>query len=84
MVLLASELVNLPVRLIPSHNTTRVSNEINFVGISVGISIELNFDFRRNYWSKLLKVIRISTSISPVEIEIPISTSKFDEINISS
>jgi hypothetical protein len=86
MLLLAFELVNLPVPLIPSQNTTRVSNEINLVGISVGIPIEINFDFRRNYWSKLSKVpvIGISTSISTVEIEIPISTSKFYEINISS
>jgi hypothetical protein len=49
----------------------RVSNEINFVGISIGILIEINFDFWRNYWLKLSKAIGIS--ISPAEIEIQIS-----------
>jgi hypothetical protein len=27
---------------------TRVSTEIHFVGISIGIPIEISFDFRRN------------------------------------
>jgi hypothetical protein len=31
------------------------STEINFVGISIGIQIEINVDFRRNNWSKLSK-----------------------------
>jgi hypothetical protein len=39
--------------------------------ISIGIPIEINFAFRRNYCLKLSKVIRISISI--VEIEISIS-----------
>jgi hypothetical protein len=52
-------------------NGIRVSTEINFVGISIGIPIEINFDCRRNYWSKLSKVIGIS--ISTIKIEIPIS-----------
>jgi hypothetical protein len=48
---------------------TRVSTDIRFVGIPV----EINFDFQRNFWSKLSKVIGISISISTVGIEIPIS-----------
>jgi hypothetical protein len=50
---------------------SRVSTEINFVGISIGIPIEINFVFRRNYWSKLSKLIGIS--VSTIKIEIPIS-----------
>jgi hypothetical protein len=48
----------------------RVYTEINFVGISIGILIEINFEFRRNYWSILSKVIGVS--ISTVGIEIPV------------
>jgi hypothetical protein len=51
----------------------RVSTEINFADISIGIPIEINFGFRRTYWSKLSKVIWILISILTVEIEIPIS-----------
>jgi hypothetical protein len=43
----------------------------NFVGFSIGTPIEINCDFRRNYWSKLSKVIGIL--ISTVEIEIPLN-----------
>jgi hypothetical protein len=50
------------------------SSEINFVGISIEIPIEINFDFRRNYWSQLSKVNGIS--ISTVEIKIPINNQK--------
>jgi hypothetical protein len=49
----------------------RVSAEINFVGISIEIPIETNFDFQLNYWLKLWKVIGIS--ISTVRIKFPIS-----------
>jgi hypothetical protein len=51
----------------------RVSTEIHFVGISIGTPIDISFDFRRNYWSKLSKLIGISISISIVGIEIPTS-----------
>jgi hypothetical protein len=51
---------------------TRFSTKINFVGISIGIPIETSLDFRRNYWSKLSKLIGIPISISIVGIEIPI------------
>jgi hypothetical protein len=48
----------------------RVSTGINIVGISIGIPIEINLDFRRNFTSKLSKVIGISISILTVGIEI--------------
>jgi hypothetical protein len=49
----------------------RDSAEINFIGISIGILVEINFDFRRNYWLKLSKVIGILSLT--VEIKLPIS-----------
>jgi hypothetical protein len=57
-----------------SYPVPRVSNEINVVGISIGIPIEINFDLRRNFWSKLSQVIGFS--ITTVRIEIPISNKK--------
>jgi hypothetical protein len=41
--------------------------------ISSDFSLELRFDFRQNYWSKLSKVIGILILILTVEIKIPIS-----------
>jgi hypothetical protein len=47
---------------------TRVSIVIDFVGISIGIPMEIYFDFRLNYWSNLSKVIGISFSTVSIEI----------------
>jgi hypothetical protein len=44
----------------------------SIIKVRYRVSAEINFDFRRNYQSKLSKVIDISTSISTVVIEIPI------------
>jgi hypothetical protein len=48
----------------------KVSTEINFDGISIGIPFESS-DVQRNYWSKLLKLIGIPISISIIGIKIP-------------
>jgi hypothetical protein len=46
----------------------RVFIEINFVGISIGIPIENNFEFRRNSWSEVIGI-----SISTIRVEIPLN-----------
>jgi hypothetical protein len=40
----------------------RVYAEIDFVGIMIGILIEISFDFPRNYFSKLSQAIGILIS----------------------
>jgi hypothetical protein len=39
----------------------RVSTEINFVGISIGIPIEINFDFRTKLKVEIIEINRNST-----------------------
>jgi hypothetical protein len=65
-------------KIVTSSTPHRISAEINFVEISIGFTIEINFDIRRNYWSKLSTVIgfrlrfRQSESKFRWEIEIEI------------